>query len=69
MKRFLECARTGQHRTASTGEVAAFQLARQVRSLADLLSDMDDGLKEEFLEVLRTAAFPDTRTSILKLLP
>ncbi len=68
MERFIECARTGANRSASTGEAACFKLARRVREISDLLADVDAGLKEEFFEILRAAAWPDTREGILRII-
>lgn len=68
MDRFLECAQTGAHPAASTGEHACFKLARYVRELSDLLADVDAGLKEEFFDVLRAAAWPESRGAMLRLL-
>lgn len=66
MTRFLECARTGAHATASTGETACFKLTGYVRKVADLLADVDAGLKDEFFDILRAAAWPETRAAVLK---
>lgn len=66
MQRFLECAKTGASPRASTGETACFKLARYVREISDLLADVDGGLKEEFFDVLRAAAWPETRHVVLK---
>ncbi len=68
MDRFIECARTGAHRSASTGEAACFKLARYVREISDLLADVDGGLKEEFFDMLRAAAWPETRPVVLKVI-
>lgn len=68
---FLAAARQGKLAggKASSGEAAAIKLARQVSRISAAMQSMDRGLQEGFCFALVAAAFPDTRGTVLQLLP
>lgn len=66
---FLALARQGKHPAASGGEHACYALARLSVQVSALMQDIDASNQEAFLLLLRGLAWPDSRESLLKLLP
>jgi hypothetical protein len=66
MEPFLDAASRGFSRKGSSGEVAAFALAKQAIALSSTLQDMDSGLRESYFALLRVLACPDSRQFAIK---
>ena len=68
LKSFLSCAKRGGP-GCSSGERAAYQLAKQAEKISDTMQSLDADKQEGFLQLLRGLAWPDTRDMLLRSLP
>lgn len=66
---FAKCARVGQRGGNSSGEIAAYKLAKKVRDLSALMQDMDMDKQRGFCDALMLAAWPDSRDAVLTMIP
>jgi hypothetical protein len=66
---FLRLAHRGRSPGSSTGERAAYKLARQAEAITELMQDIDIDKQEGFARLLVMLSWPDNRDMLVGELP